>query len=762
MTLTGKMIPRTFAQVYIVVLVSVSAALAPDSTHAAICSGCSEFRTNRDSAAVWLRDGDPREETPTTKRGTLNSVTVGRTYNDLLSIDADYNGLFLDTLVFTGDTNAAGNGIPANQVIRACTLWATINSIPTSGADTLVFDLYELTQGWNENDVNAVSWNYRTSSIAWTTGGGTGRLYQDSGLALARISSDSVLVFTYSGSGFTVWDTVLVSTNDTVPIPIDSTTANNLYTGAGFGIALKRDASFPTSSLSYKLSSSEHVTPNQRPQFQWVYESLDDKIIMVLGDTTAPAADTLIRNFLRDSLTNSRGGGYYVEFMDDLQAYNKRTDQVWWDSVHTKAVIWSSSTFGSYHITGITVPVLLMNGFAISVFNLGSGTLSAPASQHWLNQHNHWISAPYPGDTILPICGSNLTVRQSLEATNGDLQSVIWSTGSSGGDTACVVVVDSGAMLHDSTTAAPNRRVYSGFTNPNLWTWAHGWDLLFTRMFYYLVDDTTHPLVRNRVKVCDNIWSSTWFEGGSCDMATISGGGTIRPGFDNGIHFGGLVRYDSLESYIGPAPAGSTIVIDSVDFDMYLTPGNAYNIQGGDSSFDIRAYVTEIRRTVAFNEGLSTYTGSTCGADDTASTGNHWVNRFSPAYPSTSRHLWTGSFGDNISDSAWKSPGARDTTRDIYPWRAQDTVRLNLSATPPDSWTDFPVNPSWFQEIVNGGLNLGFAIGQDTVYDTSNCELNFRGRAELPTTDDAARLTIWWSYAAAPQKSVTRRRRILQ
>jgi hypothetical protein len=725
------------------------------------CDGCSEFRTDRDSAGVWLRDGDPREETPTTKRGTLNTVTIGRTYNDLLSIDADYNGLFFDTLVFSGDTNAAGNGISQNQVIHACTLWTTINSVPSSGNDTLVFDLYEITEGWNENNVNAVSWNFKVISTAWTEPGGAASLYQDSGFALSRIAADTVLVFTYTSSGFTLWDTVLVSSNDSIPIPIDSTTANRIYIGLGYGIALKRDASFPTESRSYKFSSTENVSSNHRPQFQWVYESLDDKVIMVLGDTTAPAADTLIKNYIEDSLRNSRGGGYVVTYLDDLQAHNQRTNQPWWDSVHTSLVVWSSSTSGSYHITDIDVPIMLMNGFAVSSFNLGSGVANATATKRWLNQRNHWITAPYPGDTILPIHGSNLTVRQVLEATNGDLQNLIWSAQSTGPDTACVVVVDSGAMLHDSTTAAPNRRVYNGFTNPELWTWAHGWDLLFTRMFYFLVDDTTNAAVRNRVKVGDELLASTWFEIGSCDMATISGSATIRPGYDIS-HVGGLLRYDSLAKYIGAAPAGSTIVIDSVDFDMYLTPTNAYNIQGADSSFDMRLYVTEIRRTVPFNEGTSSYDGLTCGTGDTASTTNHWVNRYSPAYPSTSRHLWSASYGDNIDDSAWKSPAARDTTADIYQWRAGDTVRVNKSATPPDSWTDFPINEEWFQGIVDGGANLGFAIGQDTLYDTSNCELNYRGRAELPTTDNAPRLTIWWSYTEALMSSTTRRRRILQ
>ncbi len=475
--------------------------------------------------------------------------------------------------------------------------------------------------------------------------------------------------------------------------------------------------------------------------------SADKKVVIVVPVTTAVGiGDAMIFAYIRDSLITSTGGSFLPEYMDDLNAHNHRNDQLWWDSVGAAVVIWTSTIFGSYNIANINVPLMLFDANSLTSFNLGTKLNATPANA-WLNQHNHWITAPAPGDTLFSIVNANLPVGQVAGANGGDLQALVLSKESPGSDVACMVAVDSGALLQDGVTRAPNRRLYSGFTNANLWSWSHGWDLLFTRSFYWLLADTTNPIVRNRVRVTDHLMANTWFEIGSCNMATISDGDDIRTGFDSGQEPSFLIRYDSLARYIGAAPPGLKIAIDSVNFSMYLRPFTAYNIQGTDSSFDLRVYAARIRRQVKFNQGTSTYDGTSCGVNDTASTTNHWANRFTPAYPSTSRNLWPSTYGDLVTDSAWKTVGAKDTTVDIFPWRPQDTLRENKTLTPPDSWTRFPVNAAWFQAWVDSpSVNYGFAMQTDTLYSTSNIEMNHIGPAALPTANDGPRLTIYWTY----------------
>jgi hypothetical protein len=208
------------------------------------------------------------------------------------------------------------------------------------------------------------------------------------------------------------------------------------------------------------------------------------------------------------------------------------------------------------------------------------------------------------------------------------------------------------------------------------------------------------------------------------------------------------MRWDSLGRYVGAAPAGSTIVMDSVDFDAYLTSANAYNLDAFDSSFDYRCYVTKVRKTVRWEEGASIYDGGSCDELDTASTTNQWVNKFTPSYPSTSRHLWAGDFGDDVADSAWSETAARSQVYDIFEPNPEDTFRINQTATPPGSWTDFPMQTSWFQDWVDGEFNNGLLFGQDSLYDSTTVEMNYRTDKDLPTNDNGMRLTLWWHYEA--------------
>lgn len=740
------------------VLVMLCIALAPcRPVRADVCFGCREFVTNPDSASLWLRDGDPRESSPTQKRGTITSLKFGS------ELFGSYHLVYADTLVFNGDTTADGFGVPINDSIVACTLWITPTAMYFEGTDTVAYDLYSIDQPWNEDDVDAVSWDNRTNGVAWTQAGVSGTRKVGYSVRMVRQDANSYKWFTEVNNTLALWDSVLIASGDSVPVPVPVGLANDIHRGVTYGVVLKLDTLASVAGVNHTFGASENATVARRPQFQWVSTTGTNlKVILVDDDTTAVGADSLIFNYVRDSLPTFDGGRFIPEWMDDLQARNY--SQAQWDSIAPAVVIWTASSFGGYDMQTITLPVITLNRFQQDNYGLGSGAGAASAGAALLRNGESWLTAPLAGDTIFPVYNANLSFGESIGASQGDLQPLIVSLSSSGPDTAVVVIVDSAGVLNDGISTAPNRRVFSGVTNPNLWTWSHGWDVLFKRLFYFAVNDTTNGAVRNQIRIADHFLQSTWFEIGACNMATVTAGNTIRPGYDNAQHVGGLLRYDSLLSYIGAAPAGSTIVIDSVDFDMFLTSTNAYNIQGGDSTFDFRLYVTRLRRQVAFNQGTSNYDGSSCGASDTADVTNHWVNRFSPAYPSISRHLWGAQFGSALTDSAWSMEAARDTAKDIYPWALSDTIRTNVTTTPPGSWTDFPIRSFWFQDIVDGAPNLGFAIGQDTIYDTSNCELNYRGSLALPVTNNAPRLSLWWSYVpqGAPQTKNTRRRRVIQ
>jgi hypothetical protein len=738
-------------------LTTVCLTFWPAGAQADVCFGCREFFTDPDSAGVWLRDGDPKQASATQMRGTLPSLRFG---SDLFG---SYHLVFQDTLVFTGDTNTAGNGIPAGDSVVACTLWLAPTSLYFEGTDTIVYDLYSIDQPWNENDGNAVSWSNRTNNTAWTQAGVTGTLKTASAITMVRQDANSYKWFTDVAGSATLWDSVVLATGDSVPIPLPVDLANNIHQGVSYGFVLRLDTIASLAGVNHAFATSENSTVARRPQFQWVSTTGTNlKIVFVDNDTTSLDADTLMFNYVRDYLRTFDGGKFIPEWMDDLQARNY--SQAAWDSIAPSVVVWTASSFGGYDMSSITFPIITFNRNQQDNYGLGSASNTASASQLLLKNGASWLSEPIAGDTVFSIVGSNLSFGQSIGTSQGDLQPLVLSLSSAGPDTAVVVIVDSAGILNDGVASAPNRRAFSGISNPNLWSWSHGWDVIFKRLIYFAVDDTTNTTVRNEIRVTDHFLQSTWFEIGSCNMAAVSSGATIRPGYDNGQHVGGLVRYDSLLTYIGSAPTDSSIVIDSVEFSLYLTGVNAYNIQGGDSSFDFRLYVTRLRRQVAFNPGASTYDGTTCGVSDTASTTNHWGNRFTPAYPSTSRDLWASGFGSALSDSAWSQEAARDTARDIHPWASGDTIRANVTSTPPDSWTTFPVQTFWFQDIVDGASNLGFAIGQDTIYDTSNCELNYRGPVTLPTTDNSPRLTLWWSYAqqSVPPENNARRRRVLQ
>ncbi len=233
------------------------------------CAGCSEFATNRDSADVWVNDGDPRAGSTTQGRGTLSTINFG---TNAAETD-ERHPIYLDTLVFTGDVTGDGDGIPAGNTIKACTLWITVSAMPGSATDKIVYDLYEVTQPWDEKgSTNNVSWANRLDGVAWTTAGVTGTKKVDSVLSMEFHNSDTLVYQLRGGSVLELWDTIITTVADSVPIPIPLATAECIYAGTCYGIVLKYRTG-PAESSFYAFGSAENITVARRPMFRWAYES---------------------------------------------------------------------------------------------------------------------------------------------------------------------------------------------------------------------------------------------------------------------------------------------------------------------------------------------------------------------------------------------------------------------------------------------------------------------------------------------------------
>ncbi|MFQ5606486.1 MAG: hypothetical protein ACE5GA_00960 [Candidatus Zixiibacteriota bacterium] len=251
----------------VVVIGFAAAFFGTEGARAGVCAGCSVFVTDPDSAGVWLRDGDPREKSPTQKRGTLSTLRFG---SEFLS---SYHLALLDTIVVTGDTTDDGNGVPAGREIMACTLWLSVSSMHFEGTDDVVYDLYSIDEAWNEDDGNALSWSNRKNNVAWATAGVTGTLKTSALVKMVRQDANSYKWFTDVAGTLTLWDSIVVADGDSVPAPVHLDIARDMYAGNNYGLALKLNTSQSATAIQHTLGSSENATMRRRPQFQWVYSS---------------------------------------------------------------------------------------------------------------------------------------------------------------------------------------------------------------------------------------------------------------------------------------------------------------------------------------------------------------------------------------------------------------------------------------------------------------------------------------------------------
>ena len=229
------------------------------------------FYTNRDSAAAWTRDADLREQVPAQKRGTLPSLSFGWA----LIFPPDtvaYHVIMQDTLVSTGDTTADGDGIPAGMQITDCTLWVEM-SVQALNTFEIIFDVYSITQAWDENNTNTASWDSASGAspaTAWTTQGGTRTLVLENAFSYQKIDTDSFYWRTDVGGVLTKWKDKAVSatTGDSFPIPIPLSVAQGIYEGTTFGALFRNQDSL---GVTFQIVSSEHSSVAGRPIWRWEY-----------------------------------------------------------------------------------------------------------------------------------------------------------------------------------------------------------------------------------------------------------------------------------------------------------------------------------------------------------------------------------------------------------------------------------------------------------------------------------------------------------
>lgn len=233
------------------------------------CSGCREYRTDRANSNAEIKDGDPREASKTQARGTVTTLQFG---TNAAETD-DRHLVFNDTLIFGDDIGEGTTGIPTGQEMKACTLWLQFTALPVASTAEVVYDLYKITEKWNEAQTNVVSWDNRQSGpVTWTTPGVTGTLMQDSAIGFRKFATDTVQYRLYDAAAgeLAVWDTFIVPVGDTFPIPLPLAVCECIYDSTCYGIAMKYRIG-PAELSFYNVGSAENATEAARPMFQWVY-----------------------------------------------------------------------------------------------------------------------------------------------------------------------------------------------------------------------------------------------------------------------------------------------------------------------------------------------------------------------------------------------------------------------------------------------------------------------------------------------------------
>ncbi len=198
-----------------------------------------------------LKDSRLRESIPSQTQGSFGQVKCG-----------DDNGLAMDYIIMDSSVTFL-DSIAAGRRIIACTLWVKLGTMPSADNDSVVLDLWDVPESWNENEV---SWTARSSGIPWQNVGGGGTLI-DSGLIIAK--RISLFAFEWRIGGV-LYDTVVLEDGIAVPIPLDSTLAESNHRGTSFGFALRKNSATSSNAL-ISIITNDNLQPTNRPRMVWNY-----------------------------------------------------------------------------------------------------------------------------------------------------------------------------------------------------------------------------------------------------------------------------------------------------------------------------------------------------------------------------------------------------------------------------------------------------------------------------------------------------------
>lgn len=231
-------------------LLSLSCACgSADDTGANVPLQTLVYSALRNTAA--LKDSRLREAAPTQTQGAFGQVKCG-----------DDNGLALDYIAMDSSVTFL-DSIPAGSEIIACTLWVKLGALPNNDNDSVVLDLWSVPESWNEDEV---TWNSRQAGIDWLVAGGGGQLFETALISVKRVS---LFAYEWRIKG-ALYDTVMFEDALAVPIPIDSTLAQENQTGASFGFALRKNAATSGKAL-ISFITIDNLQLVNRPYIVWVY-----------------------------------------------------------------------------------------------------------------------------------------------------------------------------------------------------------------------------------------------------------------------------------------------------------------------------------------------------------------------------------------------------------------------------------------------------------------------------------------------------------
>ncbi len=207
------------------------------------------YSTLDDSTA--LLDSRLRESVPNQKQGAFGQVKFG-----------DEGGLALDYIAMDSSVSFL-DSIPSGSSILACTLWVKLGTLSDNDGDSVILDLWSVSEGWNEDEV---SWTSRTAGSFWQMAGGGGQL---ASAALIRIKRISLFAFEWRIDG-ELYDTLLLQDAQALPIPIATSLAQQNLEGTSFGFALRRNHATSTNAR-FSFVTHDNLQEVNRPYMVWVY-----------------------------------------------------------------------------------------------------------------------------------------------------------------------------------------------------------------------------------------------------------------------------------------------------------------------------------------------------------------------------------------------------------------------------------------------------------------------------------------------------------